>query len=181
MTSHYVIRGGAESRERLRLLNEVMGPGTRALLAEVPIPPGAVCLDIGCGAGDVTHDLARAAGPGGRAIGVDLDEVKIDIARREYLERGIANVTFECTDITTWKPSEPVDVVYARFLLTHLTDPAALVPAMRAHLRPGGLIIVEDIDFRGHVAEPASPAFARYVELYTASVRNRGADANIGP
>jgi 2-polyprenyl-3-methyl-5-hydroxy-6-metoxy-1,4-benzoquinol methylase len=177
----YVIRGGAEGRERLRLLHEVMGPGTRALLDEVPIASGSRCLDIGCGAGDVTSELVRAASPGGHALGVDLDSVKIDIARHEYQERGISNVTFECRNVIDWTPGEPFDVVYARFLLTHLTDPAALVAAMRQHLRPGGLIIVEDIDFRGHVAEPPCAAFDRYVELYTASVRNRGADANIGP
>jgi SAM-dependent methyltransferase len=177
----YVIRGGAEGRERLRLLNEVMGPGTRALLADLPIPPGSVCLDIGCGAGAATHDLVRAAGPGGRAIGVDLDAVKIEIARSEYAAQGISNVTFESRNVIDWAPVEQFDLAYARFLLTHLTDPAALVSAMRDCLRPGGLMIVEDIDFRGHFAEPPCPALDRYVELYTTSVRNRGADANIGP
>ena len=42
-------------------------------------------------------------------------------------------------------------------------------------------MIVEDIDFRGNFAEPDCPAFRRYVELYTKSVQNRGADPNIGP
>jgi SAM-dependent methyltransferase len=177
----YVIRGGVEGRDRLRLLSEVMGPSTRALLAEVGVTAGSVCLDIGCGGGDVTRELARAAGPGGRAIGVDLDEIKLDIARRESAEQGISNVAFEARDVTTWEPVEPFDIAYARFLLTHLVDPGRLISALHRHLRPGGVMIVEEVDFRGHFAEPDCPALDRFVELYTKSVQARGADPNIGP
>src|SRR5262245_66225656 len=74
-TKRYIIRGGVEGRERLRLLSEVMGPSTRALLAEVGIPAGSACLDVGCGGGDVAFELARAAGPAGRAVGIDFDEI----------------------------------------------------------------------------------------------------------
>jgi len=177
----YVIRGGVEGRERLRLLSEAAAPSTRALLDEVGIAAGSVCLDVGCGGGDVTRELARAAGPAGRALGVDVDEVKVDIARREAADARIPNVAFEARDVRGWEPAEPFDVVYARFLLTHLPDPVSLLSALRRHIRPGGAIIVEDIDFCGHFAEPDCPALRRYVELYTKSVQARGADPNIGP
>jgi SAM-dependent methyltransferase len=177
----YAIRGGVEGRERLRLLSEVMGPATRALLADAHIPAGATCLDIGCGGGDVTFDLARAVGPQGRVVGVDLDEVELDLARLEAQSHGLSNVVFERQDVTQWEPQGPFDVVYSRFLLTHLPDPAALVATVRRHLRPGGVFIVEDIDFRGHFAEPACRALVRSVELYTQVVQKRGADPNIGP
>jgi SAM-dependent methyltransferase len=180
-TERYVIRGGVEGRERLRLLAEVMGPSTRALLAAVGIPNGSRCLDVGCGGGDVTFELARTAGPTGRVVGVDRDEIKLDIARREAEQRGLSNVAFEVRDVTEWEPGELFDVVFARFLLTHLANPGVLVSAMRRHIRPGGVIIVEDIDFRGHFAEPDCSALRRYVELYTKSVQTRGADPNIGP
>ena len=178
---NYVIRGGVEGRERLRLLAEALAPATRSLLAEAGVRPGSVCLDVGCGGGDVTRELARAAGPSGRVLGVDLDEVKLGIARRECAEAGLGNVAFAACDVTAWESSDVFDVIYARFLLTHLADPGRLLRSLRPRLRPGGRIIVEDIDFRGHFAEPACPAFDRYVELYTKSVENRGADANIGP
>jgi SAM-dependent methyltransferase len=177
----YVIRGGTEGRERLRLLSEVMGPSTLALLAEVGVPRGAVCLDLGCGGGDVTRELARLAGPEGRAIGVDLDAVKVDIARKESEDLGISNVAFEARDVTRWAPGETFDVVYARFLLTHLRQPAALLSAVKPRVRKGGAVILEDIDFRGHFAEPPCPAMDRYVALYSRCVRARGADPDIGP
>jgi len=73
------------------------------------------------------------------------------------------------------------DVVFSRFVLTHLPDPLATLTHMVRRLRPGGLAIVEDIDFRGHFCHPDNWAFRRYVELYIETVRGRGADANIGP
>lgn len=180
-TERYVIRGGVEGRERLRLLSEVMGPSTSDLLAIVGIPSGSSCLDVGCGGGDVTFELARAVGSVGRVVGVDLDETKLDIARQEAEQGKLSNVVFESRDVTEWKPSELFDVVYARFLLTHLPNPSDVIGAMRQSIRPGGVIIVEDIDYRGHFAEPECPALNRSVEFYMKSVRIRGADPNIGP
>jgi SAM-dependent methyltransferase len=129
----------------------------------------------------VTVELARAAGPTGRAVGVDFDETKLDIARHEAAQLGLSTIVFDARDVTAWEPSEPFDVVYARFLLTHLADPGGLIAAIHRHIRPGGVLIVEDLDFRGHFAEPDCPALSRYVELYSKSVRIRGADPNIGP
>lgn len=180
-SSGYVIRGGVEGRERLRLLSEVSGPSTRALLSDVGIRAGSVCLDVGCGGGDVTFDLARAAGPTGRVVGVDFDETKLDLARREAAQQGFANTTFEARDITKWEPDELFDVAYARFLLTHLSNPGALISAMSRHIRLSGVVIVEDIDFRGQFAEPDCPAHSRFIDFYTKSAQRRGGDPYIGP
>jgi SAM-dependent methyltransferase len=158
-----------------------MGPGTRSLFGDVKIPAGSSCLDMGCGAGDVTFELARAVGPEGRVVGVDLDQTLLDMARRDGRSQNLSNVVFEACDVRTWKPVDLFDFVYARFLLTHLPDPGALVLAVRQFLRPGGVFIVEDIDFRGHFAEPECHALARSVEFYTKVVQNRGADPHIGP
>jgi SAM-dependent methyltransferase len=177
----YVIKGGVEGRERLRILSEVMGPSTRALMAEVGIPTGSICLDVGCGAGDVTFDLARAVGPTGRVLGVDLDATKLELARREGAQWRLANVTFETGDVVAWESREVFDVAYARFLLTHLREPGLLLSGLRRRIREGGAMIVEDIDYRGHFAEPECPALQRSVELYTKAAQRRGADPNIGP
>jgi hypothetical protein len=52
---------------------------------------------------------------------------------------------------------------------------------MRRALRPGGIAVIEDIDFRGYFCYPECPALRRYIELYTQTVHRRGGDANIGP
>jgi SAM-dependent methyltransferase len=177
----YVIRGGKEGRERLRLLSEIMAPFTHTLLDEMGITRGSTCLDVGCGGGDVTFELARRVGPAGRAVGVDLDDTKLELARREAESLGLSNVAFEARDVAEWEPEHPFDVAYARFLLTHLPRPGLLLSTLRRRIRPGGVVVVEDIDYRGHFAEPDCPALWRAVELYTKSVQSRGADPNIGP
>jgi len=177
----YVIQGGAAGRDRLRLLSEVNEPYTRSLIARAGVADGARCLDVGCGGGEVSFLLAEAVGDSGEVVGVDLDEAQLEIVRGEAAEKGVANVRFEHHDVTSWEPDSPFDFVYARYILTHLADPGGFLLAVCRHLRPGGMVLVEDIDFRGHFSEPDCPALGRAVALYTATVRKRGADPNIGP
>jgi SAM-dependent methyltransferase len=179
--NQYVIRGGAEGRERLRLLSRVFQNSTNALLARVGVPPGARCLDVGCGGGDVTLELARMSGTEGYVLGVDFDATEIEIARSEAGEQQVVNAFFESQDVTEWAPADEFDVIYARFLLTHLAEPSKLLFELKQHIRPGGALIVEDIDFRGHFSEPCCPAFDWYVAWYSHCVTVRGADPNIGP
>ncbi len=179
--TEYVINGGTEGCNRLRVLADVYGPATQDLLSQVGIRAGASCLDLGCGGGDVTRYLAQMVGPTGAVLGVDYDAVVLDAARQETADAGLTNVSFAAEDVTSWAPEVQFDVVYARFIFSHLPDPAAVMARLRTHMAPGGVMIVEDVDFRGHFAEPHCPALTRYTELYTQSVRNRGADPWIGP
>ena len=177
----YIIRGGFEGRERLRVLSRVMQPTTLALFQRAGVRPGMECLDVGCGGGDIAFDLARIVSPGGRIVGLDIDEVKLQLARRESRARHFSNIEFRMSDVAVDEVKEQFDFVYARFVLTHLRDPAKALARMYAATRSGGVLAVEDIDFRGHFCYPDCVAFRRYVELYTQAVERRGGDANIGP
>jgi len=179
--SRYAIRGGIEGRERFKVLSRVMHSSTTALLERLGVGDGMACLDLGCGGGDVTLELGRRVGPHGRAVGADLDETKLDLARRESDEQRIRNVEFHLLDIQRQYVGSDFDVVYARFLLTHLDDPLRALAAMCRQLRPGGLAIVEDIDVSGCFTYPESEAFRRFLQLYCAVVQRRGGDPNIGP
>src|SRR5215218_3216591 len=94
----YVIRGGVAGRERLRILARTLHVSTSALFDRLGIGAGLRCLDVGCGGGDVTLELARRVGPRGRVVGVDIDEAKLDLARQEAAAQGIANVDFRTLD-----------------------------------------------------------------------------------
>jgi SAM-dependent methyltransferase len=178
--SHYVIRGGLKGRERLRVLARVMWPTTRTLL-EPLVAPDALCLDAGCGGGDVSVELARLA-PEGSVVGVDLDETKLAVAREEAAAAGLRNVEFRKQNVLDGdSAAERFDVVYARFLLSHLPDAEGAVSNLHARLEPGGVLIVEDVDTSAMFCAPPSEAFQRFKELYIAAVQARGADPNIGP
>ena len=176
---HYLIRGGVEGRERLRVLARVMRPTTLALLERAGVAAGMRCLDVGCGGGDVTFDLASLVGITGAAVGVDLDATKIDLARGDAEQAEVANVEFRVADLADGLGAAEYDVVYARFVLTHLSDPAAGVATMVAALKPGGRLVVEDIDFRGSFCEPQHPSFERYNEIYTQAALANGGDPHI--
>src|SRR5207244_643869 len=115
MTETYVMRGGLEGRERLRILARVMWPATGRLLSNVGVRPASRCLGSGCGGGDFTVALARLV-PDGSVMGVDFDEGKIAIARDEATTAGITNVEYRQGDIMSPPSTDAAfDVIYARF------------------------------------------------------------------
>ena len=131
---HYLIRGGLEGRERLRVLGRVMRPTTVPLLERAGVAAGMRVLDVGCGGGDVTFDLASLVGLTGSATGLDVDETKIGLARADAEQVGVTNVEFRVGDLTAGLGEEECDAIYARFVLTHLQDPVTGVELMRRAL-----------------------------------------------
>ena len=178
-TLPYLIRGGRLGRERLRVLARATRPTTAALLDRVGVPAGARCLDVGCGGGDVTLELAARAGVGSRVVGVDVDGQQLAVARAEAAAAGQA-VEYVQADVTTGDLGTGYDLAYVRFLLTHLVDPAAACERILAAVRPGGTVIVEDIDVPGSFCHPDSAAFQRYLTVYEATALARGGDPRIG-
>jgi ubiquinone/menaquinone biosynthesis C-methylase UbiE len=158
-----------------------MSASTNALFDRIGINDGQVCLDVGCGGGDVSLELARRVAPTGKVIGVDIDELKLDLARKEAAAGGVHNLEFQACDISVHDADSLFDVVYARFLLTHLENPARVIADFYKQLRPGGVAIVEDIDTSGFFTYPACKAFELFRHLYCSVVRKRGGDPEIGP
>jgi len=177
----YIIRGGVEGKKRLEVLARVMWPTTARLLAQAGLAPGMTCLDLGCGGGDVTVQLAAAVGPQGHVLGVDMDETKLDLARQNAARLGLANVQFRKLLVQDWVEESQYDFIYTRFLLTHLVDPLRTLRQMLHAVRPGGVAVVEDIDARSCFCHPSCAGFDAFVRLYRAGVAQQGADADIGP
>ncbi|GAA4649882.1 methyltransferase domain-containing protein [Kistimonas scapharcae] len=178
--SHYVIRSGTEGAKRMRLIAPLIATDTNALLDRVGLNNGLECLDIGCGNGAVSLELARRVGPDGHVTGGDIDDIKLTMARTEAHLQGIENVTFKHMDVRNMHENCCYDVIYARFLLTHLPSPSQALNVLYQHLSPGGSIILEDIDFKGNTSYPDCPALERYQALYCTCVKQRGGDPFIG-
>jgi ubiquinone/menaquinone biosynthesis C-methylase UbiE len=176
----YVLRGGDRGARRLRLLARVKWPTTRTLLRNLGVRPGMRCLDVGCGIGAVTLRLARWVGSTGRVVGIDRDERCLELARLAAQRRGLAAV-FRQEEVTDLQDEEAYDLVYSRFLLTHVPEREPALDRLARAARPGGLVVLEDIEFTAHFCYPACPAFDRYVSLYQQVVQQTGGDPNIGP
>jgi len=142
--------------------------------------PRMSLLDVGCGLGTITVDLAEAVAPG-EVVGIDAAATVLDEARAHAAARGADNVRFEAGDVYRLPFDDAsFDVVHAHQVLQHLTDPVAALCEMRRVARPGGLVAVRDGDYGAFTWYPDSPGLdewcARYHEVATAL----GAQADAG-
>jgi ubiquinone/menaquinone biosynthesis C-methylase UbiE len=112
-----------------------------ALMSLAALEPGERALDIACGTGLVSFEAARAVGPGGHVLGVDLSERMVDTAERRALELKLSNCRFSRMDAETLAlPDASFDAVLCALGLMYMPDPEHAVREMRRVLRPGGRI-----------------------------------------
>ena len=176
----YVLRGGQAGAARLRLINRVKWPTTERLLGTAGLRAGMRALDLGCGGGAVTLKMAALVGSEGEVVGIDLDPSILRLAQQEA-DGSKLPVTFRHLEAEELNEEASYDFAYARYLMSHLRHPERALESMVRALRPGGLLAVEDVFFPGHVCYPPNAAFDRYLQLYGAVVRAKGADPAIGP
>jgi SAM-dependent methyltransferase len=159
----YALATGEAAVRRLRVLHNVYSPAGRRILLEAGLTKGMNVADFGCGVGVVSRMLAEMVGPAGSVTGIDVNRAQIEQARKLCGSEGLHNTQFvEASAYDTGLGRETFDLVYCRFLLLHLTDPAACLREMQGLLKPGGILVVEDGDLTsaGSVPATAQNAFA---------------------
>ena len=137
----YVFDNSApQARDRLASLAEVHDPGTIRHLLARGVADGWSCLEVGGGAGTITRWLSERVGPRGYVLTTDIDT--------RFLEAvGLANVEVRRHDILTDPlPDATFDLAYARAVLEHLPDPDLALDRMVRALKPGGWLMVEDME-----------------------------------
>lgn len=113
-----------------------------AAMRRFPPPEGARVLDIGCGFGDSTLQLAELAGPAGSALGVDISPRFVEAARDEAKELGAANVRFEVMDVQASQFEGEFDYAFSRFGTMFFASPVAAFRNVRAALADGGRLVL---------------------------------------
>lgn len=113
-----------------------------AAMRRFPPPEGARVLDIGCGFGDSTLQLAELAGPAGSALGVDISPRFVEAARDEAKELGAANVRFEVMDVQASHFEGEFDYAFSRFGTMFFASPVAAFRNVRAALADGGRLVL---------------------------------------
>lgn len=177
----YVLATGDIGADRLRMLERLYGPATDRLLTDLDIEPGMRVADIGCGVGSVVLWLADRVAPDGIAIGVDISPEQLAVAARSAGQLGIMNIDLrEGSAYDTGLPPASLDLVFSRSVLSHLEDPAAVVRHYASLVRPGGLVVCEDIDMDTIHTVPPSPAMDRVIDLYFALAVTTKCDYRVG-
>jgi 2-polyprenyl-3-methyl-5-hydroxy-6-metoxy-1,4-benzoquinol methylase len=141
--------------------------------------PGLELLDVGCGPGTITVDLAARVAPG-RVLGLDVSADPLDEARATAARAGVA-VTFGVGDVYGLAvPDDSFDVVHAHQVLQHLTDPVAALREMARVCRPGGVIAVRDVDYAATTWFPLDPRLDDWLALYRRVARRNEAEPDAG-
>lgn len=177
--SSYLLAGQDSERERLQLQSRVWEPAGRAFAAR--IPRGRSAIDVGCGVMGWLRVLSEWVGPGGTAMGVDLDEKMLEHARQFIATEGLANVQLARDDLfASALPAHGFDLVHARFQVAPLGRGPEQVAAFRRLAAPGGWIVLEDPDWSSWRVHPESPATARLIELIAEGFRAAGGELGAG-
>lgn len=178
----------APADRRWLLIQTLATAGSRrALQGSLPIAAGARILDVGCGYGASSLELA-ALRPA-TVTGLDIDEEVLDVARaagEALRSRGVlpdgSSVRFAAgTAYQLPAAGGSLDVVFSRFVFQHLDDPAAAASEIFRVLRPGGLACVVDVDDGLSVSEPPpSAAYTRLAAALRAAQDGYGGDRYMG-
>jgi len=176
----YAIQGGNEGSIRLDILSRTVEKSTEDFLKTAGLNGAKNCLDLGCGTGKVSMMIAKKIGNQGQVLGLDINELNIQAAIKSAKAQQIENVNFQVFDAYTLKSTTKYDLIYSRFLLSHLTNPNTVLENALQSLKSGGKLLIEDTDFTGHFCSPKSDYFDKYVSLYQDLLKKRGANANLG-
>lgn len=179
--NEYTIAGGDKGATRLEVLSKTTRTSTKRFLESAHLHKRMNCLDLGCGNGEVALMLANYFGIQGRIVGLDIDEKNIELATKSAEQLKLNNLVFERKDVYQLIPEPNYDLIYSRFLFSHLKDPKTLLQNTWKSLKPGAKLLIEDTDFSGHFSNPKSIYFDQYVSLYQNLLHKRGANADIGP
>ncbi|MFC7221471.1 methyltransferase domain-containing protein [Streptomyces polyrhachis] len=142
--------------------------------------PGLRVLDVGCGPGTITADLAARVAPG-RVTGVDTAPGVLADARAEAAARGVANVEFAVGDVERLDfPDDSFDVVHAHQVLQHVAEPVRALREMRRVCRPGGVVAARDSDYAAMTWYPQLSVLSDWLALYQRVARAGGGEPDAG-
>ncbi len=184
MSTYIYDSASEQERQRLAILEAVQDPDTIRRLEALGVGDGWRCLEIGAGAGSIARWLCQRVGDSGRVVATDLDTRFLDAL-------DAVNLEVRRHDIATDDLEEGrFDLVHARFVLEHLPGREAALRRMVAALRPGGWLLLEDVDFLLPIAaDPthtsvvpaaAGPLVARALDAVAQMMRKAGIDPEYG-
>jgi SAM-dependent methyltransferase len=148
--------------------------------SRLDVKPGAAVLDVGCGAGEVSLELARLVGPDGHVCAVDVSEAMIAAAKTSAKKAGVSIDLRVASAYALPFPDEHFDAVRAERVFQHLDDPARALAEMLRVTRKGGRILVMDADHSQHGISLETDWQCRVYEASRASLLAMIANPRIG-
>lgn len=166
---------------RLKQQAQLAAPLERNILKIAGLGEGFTALDMGCGPGLVSVEMAILVGAKGSVLGVDISENLLGVGERYADQEEVNNVTFQLGNAYELDlPDSHFDFVYARMFVQHLEKPQVAMAELRRILKPGGILCIMDIDDAMTVLEPEPPEFAAYQKAALEGQKKVGGDRHVG-
>jgi ubiquinone/menaquinone biosynthesis C-methylase UbiE len=176
----YVLGHGSDEHRRLMLQSRFVGELTEIVFARAGLTQGMSVLDVGCGAGDVSILAAAFVGPSGNVLGVDRSADSVALAHERAQGAGLSHVRFEVGVLENLQQSGPFDALVGRLILLYLKDPAAVLKKLAELVRPGGLIIFQEMEMATAHSIPDVPLFARCGAWIVEAFKRAGVETSMG-
>lgn len=179
--SDYVLGTNEEETERLGLQHRVWRPTTLECWRRAGITVGSRVIDVGCGPGYATLDLAEIVERSGQVLAIERSPRFLKIAQERCTARGLTNVRFRQADLAQDSLGESgFDFSWCRWVACFLSEPQKLVETIAAALRPGGVAIFHEyIDYKTWRFAPRKPAHESFVDEVIAAWRADGGEPDI--
>lgn len=179
-TPAYALGDSAEEHRRLMLQSRFIGELTEALFARAGLAEGMHVLDVGCGAGDVSLLARDFVGARGSVLGVDRSAESVALARRRVLSAGLHNLSFEESSLEALRERGPFDALVGRLILLYLPQPAEALKQLARLVRPGGLVIFQEMDMSTGRSLPVLPLVQRAGQWISTTFQRAGVDTEMG-
>jgi SAM-dependent methyltransferase len=173
----YLLGTGDEEFARLEFPHEVWGERTRAFLDRVGVRAGARVLDVGCGPGFVSLELAERVGAQGRVVALDESPRWRELLEVAIQRRGLSQMEARTARLeeAALEPGQ-YDLIFARWVLSFVPDPRAAVVRLAGALAPGGVLAVQDYNHEGLSLFPRSEGFIAAVRALREWYSRSGGD-----
>jgi trans-aconitate 2-methyltransferase len=158
--------------DRLATVAEVFAPTSRSFLSDFTQGCLDLALDLGCGPGHTTRLIAKVLRPR-RAVGMDRSAYFVSLAS-STMTNGISFVEHDVTAVPF--PTDTADLIYCRFLLTHLAHPQSHVEMWSTQLKPGGILLLDEVEW----IRTTDPVFGTYLEIVATMLDRQGNNLYVG-
>ena len=178
----YALGTNAAEIVRLGVQHRLWGAQAFSIWERANFRAGHTLLDVGCGPGYTSFDLAGVVTSTGRIVAIDLSEMYIEHLKQRQQLLGGTTIDARVGDVQKLElPKESFDGAYQRWTLCFVKDPEAVVSGVAHALTRGGAFAIQDyVNYEGILLAPETEPFRRFIRVVAEAWRDRGGDTEIG-
>ena len=179
--SDYVLGTNDEEIARLGVQHRVWRARAIDAWRRGGLASGHTVIDVGCGPGYASLDLADLVGPSGHVIAIDRSQRFLSALQAAADSRGLAQITTIEADLDAMSLPEGVDLIWCRWVAAFVNDPRRLLAKIHAALRPGGAFVSHEyFDYGQWRLAPETTELDEFVRAVITTWRDSGGEPNVG-